>query len=148
MTAHALTAVRAGFALLHVAVVLAPAVVLAVTAEKGGIAGLHGYGLLATSGVVGTAYAVIVWRRLRRLLRDELPLTDAVIAAFNGLVVLALAASILLFVVLGAYAPTATILLNEGWPLVVLWTAVQLVAVGMAEVTRRGVARWLRRPAR
>lgn len=130
-------------AVAHVGVLLAPALILAFTARKGGVPGLHGYGLVVASGSVGLLSAALASKDLWLGPSDRSLSVSALIAAWNGLVVLAVAATGLLFVVLGAYAPLGNVLVNEGWPFVGLWTVIQLAAVVLAELTRRGVSRWL-----
>lgn len=147
MTERSSNVLAAVLAITHVAVLMAPAILLAAAAEKGGVADLHGVALLVASGALGALYGITIWGRLRRSARRG-STVDTLIATFDGLVVLALGATLLLFAALGAYAPTATVMINEGWPLVGLWLVVQLVAVGLAELTRRGVSRWLRRGPR
>ena len=132
------------FALVHLVVVAGPAVVLSVAADKGGVPGAHGTGLLVTSATIGVAHAFTVWLRLRRELRSGAAAVNASVAAFDALVVLALMVTGLLFVFLGGYAPFAAVLVNRGWPVVALWAVVQLTAVVAAELVRSLVLRWLR----
>lgn len=129
-------------AVAHVAALVAPAAVLAVTADKGGLPRFGGYDLLAASVVVGVVHAVVVAVRLRRAQR-EVGLTNALIAGLDGLLVVALLASGLLFLVLGAQGPFGMVLLNAGMPLLVLWGVVQVVAVLLGEAAQHAVARWL-----
>ena len=131
-------------ALAHLAALLAPAVILAVTADKGGLPGLGGYDLLVASSGLGLVHAGVVGVRLRRAQRT-VGLTNALLAGVDGLLVVALLASGLLFVVLGAQGPIGAVLVNQGVPLLVLWVTVQLVAVLLGEGVQRWVARWLAR---
>lgn len=133
-----------GFTALHVVVLVGPALVLAVAADKGGVPGAHGFGLLLTSAIIAVVYSAAVWQRLRRQLLTGRAATNACIAAFDALVVLAVMVTALLFVVLGAYAPFAVLLINRGWPVVALWGVVQLLGVAAAEIVRGAVLRWLR----
>lgn len=131
------------FAVAHLAVIVAPGVVLALTARKGGLPGAHGIDLVIASSVIGTAHAVVVWLRLWRELRVGHRVVDACIAAFDALVVLAVAVTLLLIVVLGGFARQHAVLINQGWPVLGLWVLVQVAAVAMAELTRTAVLRWL-----
>ena len=135
------------FPALDVAVLVAPALVLAAAARKGGLPGAHGIDLVIASAAIGCVHGAVVWRRLWSELRNGVRIIDASIAAFDALVVLALAATGLLIVVLGGFAQTHTVLLNAGWPVVGLWVAVQLGAVTLAEATRSAVLRWLEPPS-
>jgi hypothetical protein len=128
----------------HVAVLVVPGALVAVTADKGGIPGLQGLDLLVTSSIVGLVAAALVWRDQGGAQRAA-SLADAVLARLDGLLVTALLSSGLLFVVLGASHPMARILLGDGVGLLVLWAGVQLVAVLLGEVTTRRVRRWLAR---
>lgn len=122
---------------------MAPSVVLALTARKGGLSGLHGVDLLLGSGIVGTFHAVVAYRRLTDERRIAERAVDAWIAAVDALVVLALGATLLLVGVLGGFADEHAVLINRGWSVVWLWVGVQLVAVLLAEATGRLVFRWL-----
>ena len=68
---------------------------------------------------------------------------DMWIAAGDALVVLAIAATLLPIVVLWRFADEHASMANRGYPVVVLWLGVQLVAVGLAELTGRVVFWWL-----
>lgn len=131
-------------ALLHTAVLVGPAVVLAATAHKGGLPQGDGWVLLGISGAIGTVHGAIAWRHLRQPPVARADRVDAVIAALDGLVVLALISTLLLFVALGAWAPGAYVLVNRGWTVLLGWAAAQVTAVVAAEVTRGRVVRWLR----
>lgn len=144
MRRRTLTALNALLALGYLGALVAPAAILAGAADKGGVAGLHGYDLLGVSTALGLAHAAVVWSRLRRAER-EAGLTNAVLAAFDGLLVVALMATGLLFVVLGALGPVGVVLVNEGLPMLALWTLVQAAAVLLGEGTRRAVTGWLER---
>lgn len=128
----------------HLGALVAPAAILAATADKGGLPGLGGYDLLVASTVVGLVHAGVVGARLQRA-RREVGLTNALLAGIDGLLVVALLATGLLFVVLGAQGPLGAVLINEGVPLLVLWVAVQVVAVLLGEAVQRAVGRWLDR---
>lgn len=131
------------FSSLHVMVAMLPATVLAVAADKGGLPDAHGVDLLLASAVVGVAHAVVVRRRLLSELREGTTFLDAMLAEFNALVVLAVAATGLFFVVLGGLASEHSAMVNQGWPVIGLWVSVLLGAVVVAELVRTGVLRWL-----
>lgn len=137
------TAGIAVLALLHPAVLLVPAIVLAGTADKGAVPGAHGRALFAASALLGAAHGILTWYRLRRQRHRGVHQRVAVIATFDGLVVLALLSTLLLFVALGAYAPLGIVLVNRGWPVLIPWITAQGVAVLLAEGTRRVVLAWL-----
>lgn len=124
---------------------MAPSVVLASTADKGGIGGLHGLDLLLASAVVATLHGAAVFTRLTHRRNSHERRLDAWIATFDGIVVLALSSTLLLVGVLGGFADTHAVLVNRGWWVVWLWLGVQLLAVALAEVTGRAVLRWLQR---
>lgn len=140
---HRAAAVGFTVAALDLAVITAPSLILAASAEKGGLPGSHGLDLVVASAVVGSAHAALVWRRVRRALRHGSRVIDAMIASFDALVVLALAGTILVIVVLGGFAQQHTVLVNRGWPVVGLWVGIQALAVTLSELTRRGLLRWL-----
>jgi hypothetical protein len=138
--------VRAGlavFAALDLMVIVAPSVVIAVAARKGGLPGAHGLDLVIASAVLGAAHAWFVSTRLRRELRHGARINDEIIAAFNSLVVLALGATGLFILVLGGFAPEHAALINRGWPTLGLWSGVTLAAVLLAEIARSQTLRWL-----
>lgn len=134
---------------LDVAVVVAPAAVLALTARKGGMPTTQGFDLLAASAVVGLVHGRVVWNRLRDEVTHAHRLADVWIAAFDSLVVLALGATLLLLFILGGFAEQHAALLNQGWPILGLWIGIQLLAVAIAELSGRWVFNWLEphRPA-
>lgn len=142
MTRPVFTA-TATFSLLHVVVLLVPAALIAGAARKGGLPAADGIDLVLASGLVGGLHATLVWRHLRNEYRRGIAFRNAYLAAFDALVVLALASTGLLFVILGGLAPEHAAIVNKGWPVVGLWVVVQVAAVGLAELTRTAVLRWL-----
>lgn len=143
MRRHAISAAVAVFAALHLLVIAGPAVVLSLAADKGGLAGLHGFDLVVVSLVIGAGHAVVVEHRLRAELRQVDVRVDAFIAAGDALVALAVLVTGLFLVVLGGFADEHAAILNHGWPVIGLWTLVLLAAVGVAELVRSVVLRWL-----
>lgn len=125
------------------AVILAPAVVLSVTARQGGLPRSHGRDLLVVSALIGLVHAKVVLDRLRDEVTHAGRLVDVWIAAFDSLVVLALGATGLLLAILGGFAEQHAALLNEGWPVLLLWIGIQLLAVAIAEISGRAIFRWL-----
>lgn len=146
MTRSAAGAGLATFAVLDLAVIVAPSLVLAGAAEKGGLAGAHGLDLLVVSTLLGASHAALVWNRLRRQLLPHSRTADVLIATLNATVVLALATTTLLLVVLGGFAPQHAVLVNRGWPVVALWIGMHLSAMALAELTRTQLLRWLDPP--
>jgi hypothetical protein len=135
--------VAALYATACLAVVLAPAVALHLAASNGGMGDLEGVDLLAASMVVGTGQAVLAWTRLRAEERTAARRVDMWIAAGNALVVLALGATLLPLLVLLRFPDEHASMANRGYPVVALWTGLQLVAVVLAEIIGRLVFWWL-----
>lgn len=131
------------YAVLDFTVIMAPAIAIKVASDRGGIGGFKDLDLLLTSGILGLGHAVVAWSRLRWEERVALRRADMWIAAFDALVVLMLGATLLLVVILGGFAEEHSFMANRGYPVAVLWGGVQLVAMGLAEVTGRVVFRWL-----
>jgi len=131
------------FALIDFLVVLAPSLVLAANARQGGLPRTDGLDLVAASAVIGAVHAVIVWNRLRDETRHAQRIGDVWISEFDSLVVLAFGATMLLVLVLGGFAEQHAVLVNNGWPVIAMWTAVQITAVIISEISGRLVFRWL-----
>lgn len=123
-------------AVLVLVVVVAPAVVVREAGHRAG--GDTGSGDLLLAGtVVGTAAAVLAWRRLTA--PGGPPLTDRWIAALAGLGVLAPAATAVPAVVLHWLTGVP-----GGADLVpLLWGGSLAVAVAAADVVQRRLPRWL-----
>jgi hypothetical protein len=132
------TAAHVGIVLAGVAVLVAPALLLNTEVLDAGAGSLDD-DILAASVLVGAGHAVLAWRRLRA----EPQRTSRLIAALNGLVVLALVASLLLLAVLVKFPDEHLTLDQREAPLVVMWAGIQLVAVGLAEAAARGTYRWI-----
>lgn len=134
----------AGYALVALGVVVAPALVLSDAAARGGIApSLQALDLVVLSAAVGAGYAVVAYRRLRRQSTETRSRANVWIAAAHALVTLALLASVLLAVVLHGLGPFRAPLAAQETTLLLLWAGVHLVAVVAAEGTERFVFRWL-----
>lgn len=131
------------FAAIDFLVVLAPALVMALNARQGGLPQSHGFDLVVASALIGSVHAAIVWSRLRDETRHAHRILDVWISEFDSLVVLALGATLLLVIVLGGFAEQHAVLVNNGWPVIALWSGVQVLAVAISEITGRGVFWWL-----
>lgn len=131
------------FAVIDFLVVIAPSVVLALTARQGGMPQSQGLDLVAASATIGAVHAVIVWHRLRDETRHAHRIGDVWISEFDSLVVLAFGATVLLVVVLGGFAEQHAVLVNNGWPVITLWIGVQVTAVVISELCGRLVFWWL-----
>lgn len=137
----------AAYAAIDVAVLMAPSVVLAVEARKGGLSGSHGVDLVLASAAVGAVHAGIAFSRLIDESRAAARRLDVWIAALDALVVLALGATLLLVIVLGGFADQHDVLISQGWSVVWLWIGVLGGAVVLAELSGRFLFRWLERAA-
>jgi hypothetical protein len=124
-------------------VVVAPALAVKVAADRGGMGDTKGLDLVVASAVLGAVHAVVAGRRLRSEERTVVRRPDMWIAAVDALVVLTFAATTLPVVVLWGFADEHASLANRGYPVVVLWFGVQLLAVVLAEITGRVVFWWL-----
>jgi hypothetical protein len=124
-------------------VIMAPSLAVELAADRGGIADTAGLDLLIASAAVATPHAVIAARRLRYEERTAVWRADIWIASIDALVVLALSTTLLVLVVLAAFADEHAALANRGFPVVGLWIGLQLVAVALAELVGRVVFWWL-----
>ena len=131
------------YAVADLLVIMAPAVVIKLTADRGGMGETTGLDLVLTSLFIGLVHARIAGRRLLDEERMAVRRADMWIAAIDALVVLALGATILLVAVLHAFVDDHSTLANRGYPVFALWAGVQLVAVAVAEATGRFVFWWL-----
>ena len=131
------------YAAVDLVVIMAPALAIKIASDRGGMGGSKDMDLVMTSAVLGLCHAVVAWSRLRSEERIALRRADMWIAAFDALVVLMLGATLLLVVVLGAFAEEHSSMASRGYPVAVLWGGVQLVAIGLSEVTGRAVFWWL-----
>lgn len=131
------------YAAVDLAAILFPAVAIWVAADQGGMGDTEGVDLIAASAVLGVVHAALAWSRLRSEERIAVRRADMWIAAVDGLVVLALGATLLLLAVFYRFNDEQASLVDRGYPVVLLWAGVQLVAVVAAEVTARFVFWWL-----
>jgi hypothetical protein len=131
------------YAAVDLVVIIFPAVALQIAADRGGMGDLEGLDLVLASAVLGAVHAVIAGRRLRSEERMAVRRADMWIAAGDALVVLAFAATLLPIVVLWRFADEHASMADRGYPVVVLWFGVQLIAVVLAELTGRLVFWWL-----
>jgi hypothetical protein len=122
---------------------MAPSLAVKLAADRGGLGDSKGLDLVFASAAIATPHAVIAARRLRFEERTAVWRADIWIASVDALVVLALSTTLLVLVVLVAFAGEHAALANRGFPVVALWVGLQLVAVAMAEVVGRVVFWWL-----
>ena len=134
--------VAVGFALAGFVVVVMPAVAVRWGVLNAGVGSIDD-DVLAASAAIGSVHMVLVWRRLGDVERSAVRRLHLWIASLNSLVVLALSASLLLLVVLYWFPDEHASLANRGFPVFVLWSGVQGVAVLLAEATYRFFVRWL-----
>lgn len=135
------------YAVVDFIVIIAPALAFKLASDRGGLGDTKGMDLVVASALLGSVHAVIAGRRLRWEEHTAERRADIWIAAIDALVVLALAATLLPAVVLWGFAEEHASIANRGYPVVVLWTGTQLVAVALAELTGRAVFRWLEPPS-
>ena len=138
------------FAAVDWLVIMAPAFAIELAGDRGGIGATADLDLMTASAVIATGHAIVAARRLRDEERTAVRRADVWIASLDSLVVLALATTLLVLVGLVSFPDEHAALANRGYPVVVLWSGLLLVAVVLAEVTARLVFWWLepRQPAR
>jgi len=124
-------------------VIMAPSLAVKLAADRGGLGDSKGLDLVFASAAIATPHAVVAARRLRYEERTAVRRADIWIASIDALVVLALSTTLLVVVVLAFFADEHAALTNRGFPVVLLWVGIQLIAVVMAEVTGRVVFWWL-----
>jgi hypothetical protein len=131
------------YAIVDWLVIMAPSLAVKLAADRGGLGDSKGLDLIFASLAIATPHAVIAARRLRYEERTAVWRADIWIAAIDALVVLALSTTLLILVVLAVFAKEHAALANRGYPIVVLWIGLQLVAVALSEATGRFVFWWL-----
>lgn len=131
------------YALVDWLVIMAPALAIQLAADRGGIGDTRDLDLTFASAVIATGHALLAARRLRYEERTAHRRADVWIANLDALVVLALTTTLLVLVALVSFPDEHAALANRGYPIVALWAGLQLVGVGLAEVTGRLVFRWL-----
>jgi hypothetical protein len=124
-------------------VLLAPALALQLAAARGGLGGFAAMDLVLASAVLGALHATVAGVRLRNEERIAVRRADMWIAAVDGLVVLAIGATALLFAFLIGFPDEQSSLVDRGYPVISLWVGIQLLAIGLAELTARFVFWWL-----
>jgi hypothetical protein len=124
-------------------VIIGPALAVNLTAGRSGIGETQGLDLLIASAVIGFVHAIVAARRLASEERVAVRRSDMWIAALDAIVVLALGATLLVIAVLLPFADEHASLADRGYPVVLLWAGIQLVAVAAAEVVSRFVFWWL-----
>lgn len=131
------------YAAIDFLVVLAPALAVKLASDRGGMGDTTGLDLLLASTLLGATHALVAGARLRSEERTAVRRADMWIAAVDALVVLTVASTLLPVVVLWGFADEHASIANSGYPVVALWTGVQLVAIVLAEITGRVVFWWL-----
>jgi len=131
------------YAAIDFLVIVAPAVAVKLAADRGGMGDSEGVELIVASGVLGAVHAVFAWARLRSEERVAVRRADMWIASIDALVVLALGATLLLVAIMYGFADEHASLADRGYPVVALWSGIQILAVVLAEATGRIVFWWL-----
>ena len=131
------------YAAIDFAVILAPALIVKIASDRGGMGDTKGVDLVVASTILGAVHALIAESRLRYEERTAVRRADMWIAAVDALVILTVVATVLPAVVLWGFADEHSSIANRGFPVVALWFGVQLVAVAIAELTGRVVFWWL-----
>jgi hypothetical protein len=131
------------YAVADFAVILAPALALQFAAARGGLGGLAAMDLVLASAVLGALHAAVAGIRLRNEERIAVRRADMWIAAVDGLVVLAIGATALLLAFLVGFPDEQSSLVDRGYPVISVWVGIQLIAIGLAELTARFVFWWL-----
>lgn len=131
------------YAVVDFVVIVAPAVAFKLASDRGGLGDADGLDLVVASTVLGTVHALIAGARLHDEERIAVRRADMWIAAVDALVILGLAATLLPAAVLWGFADEHASIADRGYPVVLLWTGLQVVAVALAEGTARAVFWWL-----
>lgn len=131
------------YAAIDFTVILVPALAVKLASDRGGMGDAEGVDLIVASTILGIGHAALAWMRLRSEERIAVRRADMWIAAFDALVVLAFGATMLLVASLYGFADEHASLADRGYPVVVLWVGIQLVAIAAAEGTGRFVFWWL-----
>lgn len=131
------------YAVVDFTVIVAPALAFKIASDRGGLGDAKGLDLVVASAVLASIHAVVAGTRLHDEERVAVRRADMWIAAIDALVVLGLAATLLPAFVLWGFADEHASIADRGYPVVFLWTGVQLVAIALAEVTGRLVFWWL-----
>lgn len=137
------TAAAAAYGALVVAALAAPGLAFDAATARGGAARAQGIDLI----LVGVAVGVLYVSFLQRFLRGATPRAEQIdrwLSAVHGLVTLALAASLLPAVALHESVRLHARIVDAEWPVLAAWAGVLGLAVGLAEIVRRGSLRWLR----
>jgi len=123
--------------------IVAPAVAFKLASDRGGLGDADGLDLIVASAVLGTVHAIVAAERLNFEEHVAVRRADMWLAAIDALIVLALASTLLPVVVFFGFADEHASIADRGYPVMVLWLGVQLVAVVAAELTGRLAFRWL-----
>jgi len=131
------------YALLCVAVLLSPAIAVTLSSQRGGMREAADADLVIASGLLGVGLAVLSTVRMRSEEIQAVRRADMWIAAFDSLVVLLFGATVLPLVVLWGFTDEHATMAQRGYPVVALWSGVQVIAIVLAEGVGRFVFWWL-----
>ena len=131
------------YALLCVAVLLSPAVAITLSSDRGGMREAADADLVVASALLGVGLAALSMWRLRSEEIRAVRRADMWIASIDSLVVLLFGATVLPLVVLWGFTDEHATMAQRGYPVVLLWSGVQLAAIALAEVVGRVVFWWL-----
>ncbi len=131
------------YALLCVAVLLAPAIAITLGSDRGGMREAADADLVVASAALGVGLAALSMWRLRSEEIRAVRRADMWIASLDSLVVLMFGATVLPLVVLWGFTDEHATMAQRGYPVVLLWSGVQLAAIVLAEVVGRVVFWWL-----
>ena len=102
--------------------------------DRGGLGDTEGLDLLSASAVIATIHAIVAARRLRDEERMAVRRADVWIASIDALVVLALGTTLLVLAGLVSFPDEHAALANRGYPVVLLWAGLQILAVLLENV--------------
>ena len=131
------------YAVVDFVAIVAPALAFKAASDRGGLGDADGLDLVVASAVLGSIHAVIAGTRLRDEEMVAVRRADMWISAIDALVVLGLAATLLPASVLWGFPDEHASIADRGYPVVLLWAGLQLVAIALAEATSRFVFWWL-----
>ncbi|MCZ2819744.1 hypothetical protein O2V63_05325 [Modestobacter sp. VKM Ac-2977] len=141
-------ALAAGYAVLVMGALLAPAVAVRVAGGRGGATAVAGADLLVVSGLVGLGAAGWAARRLLASRDTGHAPADRWLAAVLALALLAVGAAGLPALALHGVAVLPAELTSQAWLAPTLWGAALVTAALAAAATDRGLLRWLARGRR
>lgn len=122
---------------------MVPAVLVELAEDRGGIGEVDSVNFVASSIVIGAAVAIVVAVLFGRAIRHGHRVGDAVVAAFDGIVVTVSVAvlGLIAFLLLHVREEEA---LGEGVGIeLATWLAVQVLSAAVGLMASRGALRWL-----